>query len=247
MCETDWPTGALYNLFKNVWVDPSLLSLSLFPRAELWYKVSPERRVSGCWDVRAAWVQTGPAAQSGAQSTEPGLSCKHHTPGLSQCPARPWGGHMAHGGRCHTSVLAEADLRPWDFPLSDDIMQGDTDISDQVDTWCHVWWPWWGVTEVTMTSVLWACESSAGQWVSTLAKQLLIWMWGQCPDREVRDPVIRVLWILTAAIWSLLQWHGDARYDCEESIECHNHNIDSQVILRSCQDLTPSSRLFMFT
>ena len=37
------------------------------------------------------------------------------------------------------------------------------------------------------------------------------------------------------------------RYDCEESIECHNHNIDSPVILRSCQDLTPSSRLFMFT
>ena len=37
------------------------------------------------------------------------------------------------------------------------------------------------------------------------------------------------------------------RYDCEESIECHNHNIDSPVILRSCQDLTPSSRHFMFT
>lgn len=206
-------------------------------------------------DVRAAWVRPSPVTRPAQQPrVARGEARRGTAANITHLDTETQSVPSPTLGRTHgpvPGVLTLSSPRPTrgreTFPrdLSDDIMQGDTDISAQADIMIHVvyvWWQWWGDSSDHDQSVLWACESSAGQWALPLAKQLLIWMtrpWSErCCDMSV---VNSDRYLIPAAVTLM------PRYDCEESIECHNHNIDSPVILRSCQDLTPSSRHFMFT
>ena len=163
---------------------------------------------------------------------------------LSQCPVRPWSGHMARVS--WLCGLAEADLRPWDFPQDWGVMTLCrvtrtlvTRLSrHDLSVWCQWWgdspdkWPW---------SYVVSYESS--QWVLPLAKQLLIWM--SWPRSEILRYDCCELWPLSDFFCS--DTDGQIRLwgVHEMSQSQHWQSSDSEIMMPRLESLIQTFRVYI--